>query len=132
VKLLQSENWLVGHYWNWKQHRYEVSIMEFYEKEMDWEAKTFSSRTTPHLDVVSQSYVFPTGISTMGVTETAHGITTKQVLCKFSWYFSLFHTDIFISKLGLAQIGCWALTGDGSAPGGHPRNSSLIRIRLWD
>jgi len=80
VTLIQSENWLVCHHWNWKLHRYEASVLEFYETEMKWDATTFSSREFPEVQALSQTYVFPTGLTTMGVTETAHGITTKQVL----------------------------------------------------
>jgi len=75
---------LVCHFWNWKLHRYEVSVVEFFEKQMNWDAKTFSSREIPQLEVLSQSYVFPTGVSTMSVTVTAKGITTKQVLLGLS------------------------------------------------
>jgi len=84
VHMVQGDNWIVYHVWNKKLHRFEMTVLELFEQQMDWQTTTFSSRTAPLPAVVSQSYVFNTGIKTMAVTNTARGLTGKQVLVGLS------------------------------------------------
>ncbi|KAL6042459.1 DUF1620 superfamily [Balamuthia mandrillaris] len=51
VATLQSENWVVLQYWNWKNHRYEMTVLELFEPSpIQWQ----SYRSTSAL---SQSFV---------------------------------------------------------------------------
>lgn len=47
VNLVQGDNWVVYHFWNRKQHRFEMGILELFEPKMDWHTTSFSSRTAP-------------------------------------------------------------------------------------
>jgi len=86
VHLALCENWVVYHYWNSEAHRYEMSVVELYEKGLDWTGTIISSlapkqKSNEHeLTVFAQSFVFPTAIKTMAVTDTRHGIATRQIL----------------------------------------------------
>jgi len=84
IYIVQSENFIVYHYWNIKFHRYEVSVLELFEKQLDWKSTTFSSFDNISPIVLQQSYVFPSGVKAMQVTKTARGISTKAILVALS------------------------------------------------
>ncbi|KAJ7555394.1 hypothetical protein O6H91_05G035400 [Diphasiastrum complanatum] len=93
VHAVLSENWVIYHYFNLRAHRYELTVMEFYDNSR---AETkgvlqyiigrhnasapFSSYTYPNIDVKSQSYFFTSSVKKMAVTMTARGITSRQLL----------------------------------------------------
>ncbi|KAH9300827.1 hypothetical protein KI387_012410, partial [Taxus chinensis] len=93
VHAVFSENWVVYHYFNLKAHRYEMSVIEIYDRSR---ANTknvielmlghhnltapISSYSYVDVEVKSQSYFFSQSVKTVAVTSTAKGITSKQVL----------------------------------------------------
>nr|XP_002129828.1 ER membrane protein complex subunit 1 [Ciona intestinalis] len=81
VHIVHSENWIIYSYWNTKARRTELTSIELYEGKSQHNKTTFSSF---HLQanpmVMQQSYIFPTGISCMGVSHTDKAITARQIL----------------------------------------------------
>ena len=60
-------------YWNEKARRTEIAVIELYEGLTQTSELAFSSLTPvvpPVVNAVSQAYIFPQGISAMGVTDT--------------------------------------------------------------
>jgi hypothetical protein len=47
VNLVQGDNWVVYHLWNRKLHRFEMSVLDLFEPQMNWKETTFSARTAP-------------------------------------------------------------------------------------
>jgi hypothetical protein len=84
VHLVQGDNWVVYHLWNRKLHRFEMSVLDLFEPQMNWKETTFSARTAPLPQVASQSYVFNSGIRAMATTNTARGLTQKQIMVGMS------------------------------------------------
>lgn len=77
-----SENWLVYQIWNIKEFRYEFVATEFYEPSFfDFnDAVAYDLYHAPLPDVLSQSYIFPTGVSAMTVSQTRHGVSSKWLI----------------------------------------------------
>jgi hypothetical protein len=86
------DNWIVGHYYNAADNRFEVIAIDFFEKRPDkgffaaatGQAKSLvdSAYQLP-VDVVAlvQQFVFPLGpVSAIAVTGTLMGVTPRQVL----------------------------------------------------
>uniref|UniRef100_H2ZLW1 ER membrane protein complex subunit 1 n=1 Tax=Ciona savignyi TaxID=51511 RepID=H2ZLW1_CIOSA len=80
VKMIHSENWLLYSYWNAKARRTEITSMEFYEGKTQHNSTAFSSFEVRPSPIVQQSYIFPTGISCIGVSQTDKAITSRQIL----------------------------------------------------
>ncbi|XP_024544147.1 ER membrane protein complex subunit 1 [Selaginella moellendorffii] len=92
VHVVFSENWVVYCYFNVRNHRHEMSVLEVYDKSADGKdvlqlmlgrynaSVPFSSFSPRNLEVKGQSYFFPSTVRTMSVTFTARGITGKQIL----------------------------------------------------
>jgi len=81
LHIVHAENWVVYNYWSTKTHNFEISTIELY-KSADWEQQRYSSFEDPKpaLEVYKNSYVLPTGLTTMAVTITNKGITNKYLL----------------------------------------------------
>lgn len=93
VHAVLSENWVVYHYFNLRQHRYEMSVLEIYDQSrlpdkgviqlmlgQHNSSVPISSYSPVNLEVKQQSYFFTFTVKTMTVTSTAKGITAKQLL----------------------------------------------------
>lgn len=71
-------------YWSTKSRRNEFSVIELYEGMELYNSTVFSSLDRPHApQVLQQSYIFPSSISTMEATLTEKGITSRHLLGKF-------------------------------------------------
>ncbi|XP_062872101.1 ER membrane protein complex subunit 1 [Trichomycterus rosablanca] len=81
VHFVHSENWVVYAYWNTKSRRNEFSVLEFFEGMELYNSTVFSSLDRPHPpQVLQQSYIFPSPISTLEATLTEKGITSRHLL----------------------------------------------------
>ncbi|KAM7404474.1 hypothetical protein PAMP_011819 [Pampus punctatissimus] len=81
VHVVHSENWVVYEYWSTKSRRNEFSVIELYEGMDLYNSTVFSSLDRPHVpQVLQQSYIFPSSISTMEATLTEKGITSRHLL----------------------------------------------------
>uniref|UniRef100_A0A667XRI7 ER membrane protein complex subunit 1 n=1 Tax=Myripristis murdjan TaxID=586833 RepID=A0A667XRI7_9TELE len=81
VHLVHSENWVVYEYWSTKSRRNEFSVLELYEGMELYNSTVFSSLDRPHPpQVLQQSYIFPSSISTLEATLTEKGITSRHLL----------------------------------------------------
>jgi hypothetical protein len=82
VHIVHCENWLVYSFWNEKARRTELNVLEMYEGSVQTDADTFSSHTplvNPPI-VMKQAYIFPQGISSLGVSNTIRGLTNRLLL----------------------------------------------------
>lgn len=73
INLVHCENWLAYSYWNEKGRRVEIAIIELYEgfKQTDeMEFDSLKPTISPAIQAITQAYIFPQGISALGVTET--------------------------------------------------------------
>uniref|UniRef100_A0A0D9WE36 ER membrane protein complex subunit 1 n=1 Tax=Leersia perrieri TaxID=77586 RepID=A0A0D9WE36_9ORYZ len=88
-----SENWVVYHYFNLQAHRFEMAVIEIYDQSRADNkdvmklilgkhnlSAPITSYTRPEVMVKSQSYFFTYSVKAIAVTQTAKGITTKQLL----------------------------------------------------
>uniref|UniRef100_A0A4W6G7T4 ER membrane protein complex subunit 1 n=1 Tax=Lates calcarifer TaxID=8187 RepID=A0A4W6G7T4_LATCA len=86
VHVVHSENWVIifccfYEYWSTKSRRNEFSVIELYEGMELYNSTVFSSLDRPHApQVLQQSYIFPSSISTMEATLTEKGITSRHLL----------------------------------------------------
>ncbi|XP_029994937.1 ER membrane protein complex subunit 1 isoform X2 [Sphaeramia orbicularis] len=81
VHVVHSENWVVYEYWSTKSRRNEFSVIELYEGMELYNSTVFSSLDRPHApQVLQQSYIFPSAISTLEATLTEKGITSRHLL----------------------------------------------------
>uniref|UniRef100_A0A8K9XBH8 ER membrane protein complex subunit 1 n=1 Tax=Oncorhynchus mykiss TaxID=8022 RepID=A0A8K9XBH8_ONCMY len=81
VHFVHSENWVVYEYWNTKSRRNEFSVLELFEGTELYNSTVFSSLDRPHLpQVLQQTYIFPSPITTMEATLTEKGITSRHLL----------------------------------------------------
>ena len=99
VSMVRFENWLVYSYWNSKSKKTEVGVLTAYEGAIDkselnpWTSRspnaTGSGESFSSYHATSQAagaiimerlYQMSTGVRTLGVTTTAKGITSKNVL----------------------------------------------------
>jgi len=82
LHMILVENFLVYSYRNKKSYRTEISVIELYEKELDWDSTSFSAWTAEAPQIYQQSFVLPLSmsVSAIGVTQTRQGITTYNIL----------------------------------------------------
>ncbi|XP_066361981.1 uncharacterized protein [Miscanthus floridulus] len=93
VHAVLSENWVVYHYFNLRAHRFEMAVIEIYdESRADNKdvmklilgkhnlSAPITSYARPEVAVKSQSFFFTHSVNAMAVTQTAKGITSKQLL----------------------------------------------------
>uniref|UniRef100_A0A7S1BSG2 ER membrane protein complex subunit 1 n=1 Tax=Corethron hystrix TaxID=216773 RepID=A0A7S1BSG2_9STRA len=95
IPLTISENWIYYSMWNTKTKRSELSVISLYEGMMDKYAITATKRpeqstTLSSLDnsvrpvVLQRTYTTAKPITTLGVTQTANGVTTKALILSLS------------------------------------------------
>uniref|UniRef100_A0A0E0KZZ2 ER membrane protein complex subunit 1 n=1 Tax=Oryza punctata TaxID=4537 RepID=A0A0E0KZZ2_ORYPU len=88
-----SENWVVYHYFNLRAHRFEMAVIEIYDQSRADNkdvmklilgkhnlSAPITSYTRPEIMVKSQSYFFTFSVKAIAATQTAKGITSKQLL----------------------------------------------------
>ncbi|KAI9907941.1 hypothetical protein PsorP6_003227 [Peronosclerospora sorghi] len=91
VQLVQSENWVVYSYWNARDKRTEMVSLALFEGAVGtyalnpWKRPFAWPLTRSSFDpkapiVLAKSFIYPTKITSLGVTVTAHGITPPCVL----------------------------------------------------
>ncbi|KAM6976627.1 ER membrane protein complex subunit 1 [Aplochiton taeniatus] len=81
VHFVHSENWVVYEYWSTKSRRNEFSVIELFEGMELYNSTVFSSLDRPHPpQVLQQSYIFPSSVSTLEATLTEKGITSRHLL----------------------------------------------------
>lgn len=92
VHLVSCDNWVLMHYWNEKKTRFELTVVELFESKADdgpWNilfgANQDMNATTSahHLETpvpLQQTYIFPAGVTSMGVTATLKGITPRSII----------------------------------------------------
>jgi len=83
-------------FWNQKQRRVELVVLEMYEGNRQSNSTAFSSFHPPPPPIVMrQAYIFPGHISAMATTVTEKGITNKELLCEWN------------AELLLSMTLCW-------------------------
>jgi len=92
VNLVVCDNWITMHYWNQRRPRFEITVIELFQAKADdgpWEilfgGKQAGNHTKSahHLETpvpLQQTYIFPAGVTTMGVTATLKGITPRSII----------------------------------------------------
>ncbi|CAE8689705.1 unnamed protein product, partial [Polarella glacialis] len=95
VHVVACDNWIVLHYRNAKRTRFEILVTEFFQAKADegpWDIlfpgkKANRTKSAHHLEMpvpLQQSYVFPAGVTSMGVTATLKGITPRSIIMGLS------------------------------------------------
>lgn len=80
VNIVHSENWFFYSYYNLKSRRYEVTSLELFEGSRQFNSTSFSSFDDVKPIFYTKSYVVQKAFSSMQVTLTEKGITTKDVI----------------------------------------------------
>ncbi|XP_029634121.1 ER membrane protein complex subunit 1 [Octopus sinensis] len=81
VNVVHSENWVVYNFYNQKNRRNEMVVLEMYEGKEQSNSTAFSSLNPILAPLVTrQAYIFPAYISNMAATVTEKGITSKHVI----------------------------------------------------
>eukprot|EP00929_Paragymnodinium_shiwhaense_P012930 TRINITY_DN120803_c0_g1_i1.p1 TRINITY_DN120803_c0_g1~~TRINITY_DN120803_c0_g1_i1.p1 ORF type:complete len:1003 (+),score=312.29 TRINITY_DN120803_c0_g1_i1:119-3127(+) len=91
VHMVSCDNWVLMHYWNVKKVRFEVTVMELFQAKTDdgpWNIlfgpgsgnQTKSAHYLEPPVPLQQTYIFPTGVTSLGVTATLKGITPRSVM----------------------------------------------------
>jgi hypothetical protein len=96
VHLVVCDNWIIMHYRNPKRTRFELFVMEFFQAKADdgpWDI-LFGGRqlgnttkSAHHLETpvpLQQTYIFPSGVTSLGVTATLKGITPRSIIMALS------------------------------------------------
>jgi len=92
VHLVACDNWITMHYWNQRRTRFEITVIELFQAKADdgpWDilfgGKDAGNHTKSahHLEMpvpLQQTYIFPAGVTSMGVTATLQGITPRSIM----------------------------------------------------
>jgi hypothetical protein len=91
VHMAVCDNWVLAHYWNKKNTRFELTVVEFFESKADegpWKilfggSQSHQTTSAHHLETpvgLQQTYIFNEGVTSMGVTATLKGITPRSVI----------------------------------------------------
>lgn len=83
VHMVLSENWLVYHYFDIKTHQFMLGVVELYESTTPDQRNSdpdFSSFLRLSPSGIAQLYVFPTAITSLSVTQTKLGVTSRLIL----------------------------------------------------
>lgn len=91
VHMVACDNWVVVHYRNAKRTRFEILVTEFFQPRSDdgpWEIlfpgkQANHTKSAHQLDMpvpLQQTYIFPAGVTSMGVSATLKGITPRSIL----------------------------------------------------
>jgi hypothetical protein len=78
IHIQHSENWVVYHYYNKEEKRYEMSVIELYDSHKPSTTHSVFSQSSPM--VIRQSYILPSAVTAMGATVTQKGITFRNIL----------------------------------------------------
>lgn len=95
VHMAVCDNWVLAHYRNRRNSRFELTVVEFFESKPDdgpWKilfggSQSHQSTSAHHLETpvsLQQSYIFNEGVTSMGVTATLKGITPRSVIMSLS------------------------------------------------
>jgi len=95
VHLVVCDNWVIMHYRSPKKTRFEIIVMEFFQAKSDegpWDIlfagkATNQTLSAHHLETpvpLQQTYIFPAGVTAMGVTATLKGITPRSIIMALS------------------------------------------------
>lgn len=74
------DNWAAYTYWSEKSHRYEMTALEFYVENPEWDKVNVSSFETKDLLVFKQSYTSSVKANVLSVSNTQQGITSKDLI----------------------------------------------------
>jgi hypothetical protein len=91
VHMVACDNWIMTHYWNSKKVRFEVTIVELFQARTDdgpWNilfgpSASNNTKSAHYLDSpvpLQQTYIFPSGVTSLGVTATLKGITPRSII----------------------------------------------------
>jgi hypothetical protein len=84
VHVVQSENFVVYHFWNNDQTQYEMSVLQLYEDEDTSKGMVrgdeFSSFQTLSPRIEQQTFVLEAAVAHLAVSSTQNGVTSKEVL----------------------------------------------------
>lgn len=80
VNIVHSENWFFYSYYNIKFRRFEVTSVELFEGSTQFNSTSFSSLDNIKPIFYSKSYIVQKSFTSMQVTLTEKGITTKDVI----------------------------------------------------
>lgn len=78
IHLVHTENWVVYHYFNKEDKRYELSVIELYASEKPKDVQSSLSQSSPI--VLRQSYIIPSAVTAVGVTSTLRGVTFRNLI----------------------------------------------------
>lgn len=85
LSITTSDNWVAYSYWSTKLHRYEISVLELYTKNPDWEKTVVSPYEKPvELEVKKQSYYIDGKPNYLTTIKTQLGISSKDLLIGFN------------------------------------------------
>ncbi|KAI9140853.1 hypothetical protein BKA69DRAFT_489459 [Paraphysoderma sedebokerense] len=89
IQIVQADHWVVYIYWRNPgkggkgTKGFVATVLELFESDVPdvrVESNTFSSFSTLRPSVLSQSYIFPHAVNSVGVTTTRNGISTRDLL----------------------------------------------------
>ena len=100
---LLSDNWFVYSLWNKKTYKFELSIIElFFANASNPFPEQVSSFSSPNdLSFFSASFELPFHPTCLAVTQTRHSLTTKNILCLFSFFSRFNFATLFLLFLFL-------------------------------
>jgi len=90
--LAVCDNWVLMHYWNSKRTRFEITVVELFEAKGDDGPYSIlfgnkggeaQKKSAHHLEMpvpLQQTYIFPSGVTSMGITATLKGITPRSII----------------------------------------------------
>jgi len=80
VSLTWMDHSLLYSYWVPKSMRYQLSVIDLFERSVDWQSTEISSYTSESPVARQQTFILPTGVSVLAHTTTQKGITAKNLL----------------------------------------------------
>uniref|UniRef100_A0AC35THD8 ER membrane protein complex subunit 1 n=1 Tax=Rhabditophanes sp. KR3021 TaxID=114890 RepID=A0AC35THD8_9BILA len=81
IKMVLVDNWLALSYFNFKQRRQQMSVVELFDGTKRAESDIINAWTKSHpANITTQSYIFPHGVDAFTVTKTDIGLTTRGLL----------------------------------------------------
>lgn len=153
VHLVACDNWVVMHYQNPVRTRFEVAVVELFQAKADdgpWDiifgsSKPNQTQSAHHLETpvpLQQTYVFPVGVTAMGVTATNKGITPRSIIMALTtehlWRVS---KDMVNPRRPYPQTGSSAAPAGGSKAAGQfaptkeemvPPYSAVLPLKAHD
>jgi outer membrane protein assembly factor BamB len=79
---VHCENWLSYTYWNEKNRRTELGVIELYEGPEQTNAERYNSFSTTKkpLEVISKAFIFSQGVSAIQASDTEQGLSTRSII----------------------------------------------------